>query len=373
MPTIIDWPATASFVPRDVRFGAATPKSAFAGFYTGQVQSVGHLADRLRCTLTLPPCGPVEGQQREAFFLGLASTGDWLRLGHQHRIEPAGNARGALVTSAAAVAGARTLNLAGATAGANLLRYSGFELDTNGDGLADGLTLDTGGVTGTITCSRGTGLASTYMQQIAASALAAGAVAGARFAATGPAPFAGQQVAVSIDVNGWGATSIIFQFNWYTAADVYISSGTAVLAMPSSWSRLSSAFTAPAGAAKMQFIFYVYNGSGGLGYANFDNAQLEFGAVPTLYAGLPTLQGGDMLSVGNQLLMVAYPGATFNDAGVGVVPLVLPLAQPVASGASVSWQAPSGTFQLAGIDGMDVGYGRGRWQSALEINLQQAL
>ena len=105
----INWPTAPAFVPRALRFGASTPKSAFGAFFTGQVQSVGHLADRLRCTISLPPCDAVAGQAREAFFLGLASTGDWVRLQHLHRSEPLGTLRGLPTVAANALAGARTL------------------------------------------------------------------------------------------------------------------------------------------------------------------------------------------------------------------------------------------------------------------------
>lgn len=203
MAVIINWPAAAAFVPRALRFGASTPKSAFGAFFTGQVQSIGHLSDRLRCTVTLPPCDPSAGQQREAFFLALASSGEWVRLQHQHRLDPLGTMRGTPTVGASAAAGARTLHVA--------------------------------------------------------------TVAGA------------------------------------------------------------------------------------------------------------TLQGGDVFSTGNQLLMCGYAGAIADGGGDLAVPLVLPLAQAVTAGAAVLWDQPTGVFQMAGVDGMDVDYGRGRWQGQIEINLLQAV
>lgn len=203
MAVIVNWPGSAAFVPRALRFGASTPKSAFAAFFTGQVQSLGHLADRLRATITLPPCDPAAAQQREAYLMELASTGNWVRLQHQHRLEPLGTMRGSPTVLSNTAAGARNVSVA--------------------------------------------------------------SVAGA------------------------------------------------------------------------------------------------------------TLLAGDVISIGNQLLMVGYAGAVADGSGNAVVPLVLPLAQAVAAAAPVVWSQPTGTFQLAGVDGLDVDYGRGRWQGQLEISLLQAL
>ena len=197
---IINWPSADSFIPRQLAFGASTPKSAFVSFFTGAVQSVGHLSDRLRCVITLPPCDPAAGQEREAFFIGLASTGDWVRIAHLHRAEPLGTLRGLPTAAAAAAAGARTLQV-----------------------------------------------------------------------------------------------------------------------------------------------------------------QTTPGA---------TLVGGDMLGTGSQLLMVAYGGCTANGSGVATVPLALPLQAAVSSGATVTWSAPTGQFQLA-ADAPMATYGRSRWQGVLELPFQQ--
>ena len=115
----IDWPAGQAYQPRALRFGVASPKSGFGAFFTGQRQVISHLADRLRCTVTLPPCGPDDGQRREAFFMSLVSTGDWVRLQHMHRSEPLGTLRGLPTVATSALAGARTLRL-NTTPGATL-------------------------------------------------------------------------------------------------------------------------------------------------------------------------------------------------------------------------------------------------------------
>ena len=107
----IDWPATRAYQPQAMQFGATTPKSRFASFFTSNAQAVGHLSDRLTCTLSLPPCSASEGQMREAFLLGLASSGDLVRLGHRQRIAPMGTMRATPTVQASALAGARTISI----------------------------------------------------------------------------------------------------------------------------------------------------------------------------------------------------------------------------------------------------------------------
>lgn len=125
----IDWPSDAAFVPRALRIGVNVAKSSWAGFFSGQVQQVSHAADRLRCTVTLPPCDGAAGARREAWLLGLASTGDWVRMPHLHRIVPAGTLRGLPTVAASALAGARSVQIT-TTPGATLV--GGDVLGING-------------------------------------------------------------------------------------------------------------------------------------------------------------------------------------------------------------------------------------------------
>lgn len=114
----LDWPLGRAFEPRRFVFGARTPKSAFTGFFTGQTQSISHLADRLRATVTLAKCEPVEAARREAFFMELASAGHWVRLGHLQRPEPLGSLRGAPTVAVGTADGGRAItvqSVAGAT------------------------------------------------------------------------------------------------------------------------------------------------------------------------------------------------------------------------------------------------------------------
>lgn len=116
----IDWPTTRPFTPQRMRMGVSTPKSAWAALFTGQTQSISHLADRLMCTVVLPPCNSGDAALREAFLFSLSSTGDWVRMGHRQRPIPRGTLRGSPTMAASAAAGARTISVQ-TTAGATLL------------------------------------------------------------------------------------------------------------------------------------------------------------------------------------------------------------------------------------------------------------
>lgn len=125
----VDWPTSRAFAPSQMKFGAMTPKSAWSAMYTGQTQSISHLADRLMCTVTLPPCGRSEAGQRLAFFMSLSSKGDWVRLGMRNRPVPQGTLRGTPTAQASASAGAYTLSVQ-TTAGATMI--GGDALGING-------------------------------------------------------------------------------------------------------------------------------------------------------------------------------------------------------------------------------------------------
>ncbi len=196
----VDWPTGSAFQPERMKLSASVAKSAWSAFFTGQVQSISHLADRLTCTVMLPPCSQSDAALREAFFMGLVSTGDWVRLGMKQRPTPLGTLRGTPTVAANASAGARTISVQ-TTAGATLL-------------------------------------------------------------------------------------------------------------------------------------------------------------------------GGDALGADDQLLMAAYAGATADGSGVMSLPLVLPLRVALTSGDSLTWQSPTGLWQLA-VDQIDFGYFSWQMQDALEIPLRE--
>lgn len=108
---VIDWPTGRLGEPQAMRFGASTPKTAWSAAYTGQTQSISHLADRLRLTLRMPMALPADAGTREAFLLELASAGHWVRMYHRQRPVPVGTLRGSPTVATGAIAGARSVTL----------------------------------------------------------------------------------------------------------------------------------------------------------------------------------------------------------------------------------------------------------------------
>ena len=120
----LDWPSSFAFAPRKVdgvSLSLSVPKSGFQAFYTGDLQTVSHGADRLRLTLQLPPCSPADAAQREAFVNELVSAGHWVRLHHFLRPEPLGTLRGSLTLQSAVAPGAMSVSVLGAAPAATLL------------------------------------------------------------------------------------------------------------------------------------------------------------------------------------------------------------------------------------------------------------
>lgn len=125
---VLDLPAGDAFGVAAIVFSPTTPKAAWIAPFTGQVQSISHLGDRLRATVRFRACDATAGAAREAFFVGMASTGDWVRLAHWRNV-PTGTLRGSPTVASAAAAGARTLQVQGVT-GATLV--GGDMLGVNG-------------------------------------------------------------------------------------------------------------------------------------------------------------------------------------------------------------------------------------------------
>lgn len=197
---VLDLPAGDAFGVAAISFSPTSPKSAWQAFFTGQVQSISHLGDRFRASVRFRACNAQAGALREAFFVGMSSTGDWVRLSHW-RTAPYGTMRGSPTTSGSTAAGARTINVQGVV----------------GD----------------------------------------------------------------------------------------------------------------------------------------------------------TLLGGDILGIGGQLCMVGSAGATANGSGLLAVPLAVPLRRAISSATPVTWNAPTGTFQLA-ADSLSYLIGRNGWHAAIEVPFVEA-
>lgn len=379
----LDWPNDRAFAPVQPGGFSLTPrspKSAWAGFYTGNRQVQGHAADRLLVNVVLPACGPEDAARREAFVGGLISTGDYVRLGHLLRPWPRGTLRGSPSVAASASAGARSLQVVGALAHPNLWNGGSFEIDSNSDGVADGWTLYTAGSVGAVS----TGLNGTYVahagysQAVAATAL--GSSSADRIGvkrSVSVAALAGAAATFSASMAcTWSGAELTIWADWRNSVGALVSSSVQTSLQPSDPSltlnRYALSATVPASAVTADVYFWAAArpGSGGL-TVYIDAAQFAAGAGVSAWAGFPTALAGDVLGVGGDLLVVSYAGAALSDAGAGTVPLALPLKRSVAAGAAVTHAAPTGRFELQ-AEAITFEHGYGSWQSRLSLPFLEA-
>lgn len=120
MPTIVDWPTTQAFKAATLSLALDVSEALARGFYTGNVISQrSSQADRMRCTVNLPPCTRDQAGEREGYIFHLRSQRLWMRFGMLQRPIPLGTLRGTPTVTSAAVAGATSIAIT-TTAGATL-------------------------------------------------------------------------------------------------------------------------------------------------------------------------------------------------------------------------------------------------------------
>lgn len=347
----VDWPTVAALRPSGLAIGVRPAASGWQAAYTRQRQSVSHMADRMTATVTLGPCrGGEDAGYREAFIDHLAERSPWVRLHHFARPAPLGTLRGTPTVAASASAGARSITVAGGTAGVNLLANSSFEW---GSPLATGWNAYSLGTTGTISYSIISGVVDgSATQYIAAAGLGttsadrcglyADAALSAALTATTPCT-------ASIYARGTAGSRIAVIIYAFDAGNALIGTATATdaaLSDAAAFQRFECTYTLPVGTRTVRMAFWQHSSAVlGLAEMGADAAQLELAGAASTYSGVRTLLGGDMLGVGGRLLKVAYTGATESAAGL-VVPLALPLRAAVDADDAVTWDRPTGTFQL---------------------------
>lgn len=290
----------------------------------------------------------------QAMVLKLEGRRHHLALYDLLRAAPQGTLRGALSLGASAAAGATSLALAGGSTLPNLLGYAGFEVDTDANGLADGLsTYSTGTVTGG-GYSGTAGNGSTRAQIINATALgtAAGDAVGFRWARDVPVT-PGLPYTLAVDVYGEPNAYLRLYWDWYTADLAPVGTpGSAKHAIPAAWQRVSATATAPATAAFARVFMWVqerFNAPVNVAAA-LDNAQFEQASAPSAYAsGLATLLPGDLLQLGtgvgtSQLVSVVDPATA--DANGNITATVRSAARiAFASATAVAWSKPLAYFR----------------------------
>jgi hypothetical protein len=344
---IIDWPTTRPFQGASLQLDLSTSRSGFAGYYTGNRQTVSHLADRRLATLTLPPCRGADGPARQAFLHGLMSRGDWLRMGVPHQPYPRGTLRGSPTVATSVAAGARSVSLQGARALDNLILQGSFESDANGDGVADGWDWFIDGAYGAITLFTYDGplIDGSYGARFQVASVSA-FVGYMGFVSPAVAVEPGTAYTASADMDARESAAVAtcsIRLGWLGVGGTYIDAATATF--DDQRARRSVTAVAPAGAVSATVFCFATQTVSASTKLHVDNVQLQAGGSGSAYLA-KTLAAGDWLSIGGNLVQVDYPGATLSDAGAGAVPLVAPLQRPITAGAAVTWANPTGLWEL---------------------------
>ncbi len=353
----IDWPSTPELRPSAMRIGLRPARSSWQAVYTRQRTSVSHLADRLAVTLSFPPCASSAIGVREAFLAYLADANPWVRLHHHARPYPAGTLRGAPTVYAAAAAGLRTVTLTDLRSGPNLLlRPQGFGYSpwvlTNASVTANATTAPDGALTADALLRTATG--NHYIAQ-----------------SYGAADVSGQTYTFSVYLKAGtltGDVAVVFRNQAGTQTP-----GSTTVTPSGSWQRVTATgtFTAGAGSNVIAFVDPL-NDSGSAGDSLYLwGAQLERAAAATDYAGPATLAGGDLIGAAGALMMVGYGGAVETDAGLMTVPLALPLRTALEASDAVTWDKPTGTFQIESV--ADLQYTAGIVQEGFELTFLEVV
>jgi hypothetical protein len=379
----LDWPAGTTWAPARFALSATTPRSAWASFFTGQQQSIAHAGNRLRIDMTLPPCTYAAAAYREAFLLQLASTGDYVRLGHFQRPMIAGDLRGSPVAYENTAAGARTLRVSKGTT-PNTLLTATQTFNSAADWTVVGDLVVTPNVaerpdSSTLTADRiedtSTTLSSNISQTVAVLDDSATYTASIYVLKTS----GGTSKTLALFMIFYGGSSEPsrdVRINTDTGA---ILSGTAVVTSSADgeyWRLSASLANNGTGNTTLQYRIdparCQHNSAvtdvTATGSHVVWGAQLEQRSSVSTYEGTPEVKGGDVLSVGaSQLLIVGPDGAQQIGVPYIAVPLALPLRTAVTAGDVVAWNKPTGNFQLLGDSLAAIQYLPGRYQAAIEL------
>jgi hypothetical protein len=343
--------------------------------FDGTPQTAQQPGERWVMNLTLPPVRikTALAAERRAFFNRLAGGADRLRVGNLAQPKPLGTLRGLPTLGASASRGASTLTLAGALSGANLLSGGDMEVDSNADGLSDGVSVYSTGTTGTLTTDR-LNVTYGYAQRIFAAGLGTTTSdrVGLRLPRSTVTSFRNGPMTFACDVFGSGVpASYYLSITWRTSADVYISETISTPApLPTGGlTRVSVTGTVPSTATYAD-VYVIARQATSVGLVGLwvDRGQLEPGSSPTNFVGPPSLYAGDMIGCGGQLFEV-MDSVELSDIGTGVVYVNNRVRAPLSSGSAVLWDAPTATF-ITPTSGASVSYSPG-WQQAIACDLEE--
>jgi len=333
-----DWPA--SIVPAAVQWQLQKAGTQFTSPFNGTTQAVDYVAERWQVSLSLPAVRSAGAVA--ALLNNMAGGVNRVNLWHHGTGgQPAGTLRGSPTLGTGAARGDASVVLANCTSGGQWIAGSGFELDSNFDGLSDGLTAYQRGTYSGRANSRPGGTWA-YNQRVLLTSLGGtyGDQVGFRFTATFPVT-AGLSYSYSADLLGSTTNQVALDADFYTADNVYLGrlygswAGSGV-----GFDRRSVSGTAPVGAAYAVLYAFMHTGTGAAPEIRVDNVQFEQAAAATAYGSSdslrpPTLLAGDMIGCSGHLFQVASD-CTANDGGAMTVPLVNRVRATIASSTAVT-------------------------------------
>lgn len=339
----LDWPE--SLVPQTAQMALRKAGVQFSSPFNGTPQAVDFVAERWTMSASLATMRQRDPRGVRSFLNQLAGGVNRVRVwDFGGGGVPRGTLRGTPRVAVAAARGDTTITIKEATAFPNLIAGGSFELDTNADGLADGMVAYSAGATGSVTFSR-VATGAVHManaQRVTAAALGTSSSdqVGVRL---GTVPVvAGQVYTLSIYALGTAGKTRLY-IDWLDGGMLVTGlSLNVTLDTPTSGSaRLSATGTAAAGAVWARCYAWIEQSPVlGVAQVNFDAAQLEMALAPTSYAGNATLRADDMIAAGGQLFQVAAD-CTADDSGRIVVPLVNRVRATIAVDSAVTWSRPT--------------------------------
>ena len=342
MPTI-DWPE--ALVPQTAHLALRKAGVQFASPFNGTTQALDFVAERWALSASLATIAQRNPRGVRSFLNQLSGGVNRVRVwDFAGGGVPRGTLRGVPRLAVATVRGDVSITIKEAAAYPNLARQSGFEVDTDADGVADGWSVATAGTTGTISKGLIAGTSGNFQSLSAAGLGSTGADQVILQASDYVLVTAGLDYTFAADCWGSaGTTNLKLFVNWHDSGGAYISTTeTSGLTLPTSRTRFSVTGEAPAGAARAFLRLRIDTRVGGPSACSFnvDNVQLERGGVASPWAGAATLKADDCLGLGGQLLQVAAD-CTADDSGRIVVPLVNRMRGVVAVDAAVTWSRPT--------------------------------
>lgn len=322
----------------------------YVGAYSPTVDVIDLLGESWMARIDLvPEENRIAAAAREAFSDRLKGAANTIDLYHLKNTIPNGTMRGTVTLKNSVLQLANTATLAGCTSGANLLLNSGFEIDTNSDGIADAWESYTNGTFTGAAYSLVAGQSSPLAQRMFASTLGSGTgdLVGVRRIVAQPVT-AGLTYSLSADFTANVATfQVELYVDWLNSGGGVISTSRQSWTAPVGWVRKElNGITAPAGAVNAKIYAWIRQATSGTNLqAYVDNVQWEQSATASPYAGLATTLAGDMLSLSGQLVRV-LANATANDAGDLAIEFTPRARVAWSSAAAVVWNRPTARFRL---------------------------